>query len=353
MEMTPSNDGRELTLYAVGILTLRRWRFVAMSAFLVAAVLVTPAALRPRQYKSLASFQPLSGTDVRSGLAGFAGQLGLALPTIKSDQSPEFYMTLLLSRSLLARIARDSFATREGGPRTPFVDLFEARKGPPPVRLEDAELILKEHLSVNLVRQSGVVEISVVTEWPYVSYGIASALMREVDAFNKESKQGQASAERQFVEGRLKDAGNELRQAEDGLQRFLVANRQSGLSPELTVVRERMAREVQMAQQVYTQLRQSYEDARIREVRDTPVISIVESPVYPTLAMPRNRLKRGLVGLLAGTVLGICWLIILRDFESRLATGDPDAEAAHSWLVNARRRIAQRAKRSGLRGSTS
>ncbi len=75
-------------------------------------------------------------------------------------------------------------------------------------------------------------------------------------------------------------------------------------SPELTFEQARLQRDVAMLQQVFTTLTQSYEEARIREVRDTPVITVVESPRLPTMPGPRGRLRFGIMGLVLGGFVG-------------------------------------------------
>jgi uncharacterized protein involved in exopolysaccharide biosynthesis len=54
------------------------------------------------------------------------------------------------------------------------------------------------------------------------------------------------------------------------MQAFLQANRQWANSPDLTFQHDRLERDIALRQQVYTTLVQSFEQARISEVRDTP-----------------------------------------------------------------------------------
>jgi uncharacterized protein involved in exopolysaccharide biosynthesis len=61
---------------------------------------------------------------------------------------------------------------------------------------------------------------------------------------------------------------------------------------------------VDIRQAVVIALAQNYEQARIDEVRDIPVITIVEAPAVPALPDPRMLLLRGVLALVAGAVLG-------------------------------------------------
>jgi tyrosine-protein kinase Etk/Wzc len=97
---------------------------------------------------------------------------------------------------------------------------------------------------------------------------------------------------------------------------------------------DRLRRDVTMRQQLYTSLAESYEHAKIDEVRDTPVITIVERPDLPVRPDPRGLIKWGLVSLLAGFLLGagLAWLA---DGVQRARVEDP---AEYDEFAQLRRR---------------
>jgi len=134
---------------------------------------------------------------------------------------------------------------------------------------------------------------------------LVERLVRGVNQFNLETRKSQATAERQFVEGRAEEAGRALREVEDRLQTFLQRNRAIGGSPELGFERDRLQREVALRQQVYTTLLQTREEARIREVRDMPVITELEDPRLPLISESRGTAIKLILGALAGGFLGI------------------------------------------------
>ncbi|MGH7701841.1 MAG: GNVR domain-containing protein, partial [Gemmatimonadales bacterium] len=109
----------------------------------------------------------------------------------------------------------------------------------------------------------------------------------------------------------------DLREAEDRLQEFLQRNREFRNSPQLAFEYDRLQREVTMRQQVYTTLAQGYEQARIDEVRNTPLISIVEQPDLPVKPKSRRLILKTLLGLTLGGLLGLflaLWLdLVARD----------------------------------------
>ena len=105
------------------------------------------------------------------------------------------------------------------------------------------------------------------------------------------------------MEAQAGEAERALREAEDRLQGFLQRNRVIS-SPDLGFEHDRLQRQVTLRQQVYTSLVQNQEEARIREVRDTPVITVLENPRLPVVSEPRRSVLKGILGGLAGGLLG-------------------------------------------------
>ena len=121
-------DGDQPSLFSIGTTLLRnRWRIVRWMLIGggLAAIL---AFLKPTLYSATASFIPQGADAGRSGLAGLAGQLGVALPSNSQSLSPEFYVKLIRSRELLRAVVRDTFVVQElSGRRIPFLSLFDIK----------------------------------------------------------------------------------------------------------------------------------------------------------------------------------------------------------------------------------
>lgn len=316
----------DISLVGLGTTLLRnRWR-IARWMLLGAVVAGLWAFSKPAVYSASASFVP-QGNDVsRTGLASFAGQFGVALPNTNPSLSPEFYSALLKSHVLLRDVAKDTFVVRGlGNRRVRFVDLFKVQGASEKEREDKAIRLLMDIVKTSVAKTTGIVEVSVATRWPSVSLAIVARLVEGVNAFNQRTRQVQAADERKFVEGRLTVAGAELRQAEGQLEDFLTTNRQFGVSSELTMQRDRLQRNVTLRQQVFTSLTQSLEEARIREVRDTPVITVIEPPWVPTMPEPRRRAALILLGSLFGASVGAARSLVSGMMLRRRQYGDGEA----------------------------
>ena len=338
-------DHDDLSLFAMGTILLQnRWRIVRW--MLAGGALAALAAFtKPALYVASASFIPEGSDPSRSALAGLAGQYGLALSRGNQSQSPDFYSDLLTSRVLLTPIARDTFVVQENGRRRiAFLDLFKI-SGNAASREEKGVRLLQKIVTPSIVRTTGVVELSVATEWQSVSLAIANDLLTGISEYNQRTRQGQAAAERKFVEGRLALEASDLRAAEDRLEGFLMTNRQFTSSWDLTFQHDRLQRDVTLKQQVFTSLTQSYEDVRIREVRDTPAITVIETPSVPALPEPRGRLAQVLLGLIFGALFGAFIAFVSGAITRRRQEGDPEADEFVSTLGEVKGKMLGRFRR--------
>lgn len=325
--MREPQDQPVASFLALSTVLLRgRWRVVRW--MLAGAVLAAARAfILPARYEATAAFVPQATNDTRSGLATLAGQFGVSIPTTNASESPDFYVRLVKSRELLGRIAADTFTVVEEGGRLATLDgLFDTGGATPAVRHERAEQRLERVVNAAIAKNAGVVELSAATGWPSVSLAIVRHLVDDVNEFNQRTRQTQASAERKFLESRIAVARSELRAAEDSLQRNLAENRELIGASALTFVRERLQRAVSLRQQLYTALMESYDDVRLREVRDTPVISVVEAPAVSPEPESRGRVLGVLVGVMLGGLAGAGLVIGAAAMRRRREEGGVEVE---------------------------
>jgi uncharacterized protein involved in exopolysaccharide biosynthesis len=340
----PAHQDDEVSLFAIATVLIRNRRRILLWSLLGGLIALVAVLQRPRLYTASMSFVP-QGTDAtRSGLAALAGQLGLSAPSGNYSQQPEFYLNLLPSRELLLPIVRNTFTVAErGGASVAFYDLFRVPGPPGPAQEEAAVKKLRGMIKTSQLRNTGIIRVAVATQLPSVSLRISEMLVAGLNEYNLRSRQGQAAAERRFVEGRLQIARDSLRAAEDRLQDFLTRNK-SGIttSPHLISSSQRLERDVASKTTIVTALTQEYEDVRIREVRDTPTITIVESPAVSTLPEPRRRVMSVLLGLLFGGGVGMVFVLIRAAAANRRRVNDPDAAEFFGALDQSKEQILRR-----------
>ena len=298
---------RAITFFDIVNALLRHWRWVVGIPLLLAGGTVLLALSKPRVYTTAASFVPQGGEEGGAGLAGVAAQFGLRVPTARRTLSAEFYVDLLRSPAILREVAKASYEVPRGGRRVrvPLVDILEAPPGTPAQRLEATVRALRAQTSVSSARETGIVRLTVTTRWPELSAQIGTHMLDLVERFNLERRRTQAGAERRFTGERLAEARAELAEAENALQYFEARNRVWSNSPQLSMEHGRLERLIGMRQQVYTALAQSYEQARIDEVRNTPAITVIEPATPPPYPDGRQLASKGMVALILGLLLGV------------------------------------------------
>lgn len=321
-ELGIARDQSISLLWLLAVLVRERRLIAALTAAGIVGGLAI-GFLRPKTYTTTFSFLPQATQDPnRAALAGLAGQLGLPAGALgAAAQSSALYADLLVTRAVLIPIATDSFAAGPDSVRkAPLAELLHVDDGKPSVVVENTLRALREDvIGTSVTTRTSMVTVEVRTESPYLSRTIGERLLEGLSHFNLVTRQSQAHAERVFTEGRLEATRASLRAAEDALQQFLQTNRQFQESPALAIQKDRLQRAVALQNQVATSLSQQLEENRIREVRDTPVMTIIETPALAARADARLWDLILLMGAVAGFCAGVL-IVVVRDAWTRERT---------------------------------
>ncbi len=296
-----------LSLLALANVALRyRWLVVKI-ALVVVALTVGYFLFRAPRYTVETTFRLQIRPNTMSNLTGLAAQLGLAVPTTDATQTPAFYVDLLKSREVLRHTVTHQYpaASLPPGKKTDLVAAFDVRADTREIAVEHTIEKLQDVMKTISSPRTGVISLSVTLRDPVLAQAVTQQLLNEVNTFNLESRQSQAGAERRFVEQRLDELKDSLRASEDRLQAFLQRNRDYANSPQLAFEQQRLLRDVTMQQEMVTTLAQTFEQAKIEEVRDTPVITVIDQPELPAERDRRGLLKKGILAALLGGVLGL------------------------------------------------
>jgi uncharacterized protein involved in exopolysaccharide biosynthesis len=193
------------------------------------------------------------------------------------------------------------------------------------LRAQRAVEALKKAISVKTAMKTGVVTFGVKTEYPELSRVLTDDLLDRLNEFNMQARMARAGTERKFTEARLAAVQSELHDAENRLQQFMQYNQDFRSSSRLSVYQDQLQRDVNTRQAVYTTLAQAYETARIEEVRNTPVIMVVQHARTPVLPDGRRLLLKVVLAFLA-TAVFTALLALTRDyFWGEGGTSEPPA----------------------------
>ena len=327
-----AGDHLTLTRWLAGVLL--RWRLVA--GITVATLLLGLLAtfIIPPVYRSHASFVANSSSSAKlqgagsssTGLGGLISQLGGSVGGDPSE-SPNFYVELLGSRELLTRVIQSKFPNpRTDNPRdsATLLSILRIKRADPERQLEVAVKKLRDATHPSLDPKTNLVWFSVDAQWPELSAQIGNRMIELVSAFNRETRVSRSKSKRAFLQMRHDSAHTALRAAEERQRVFYEQNRGFISAPSLKYEEQRIRREVDLASDLYINLDRQLEVARIDEINDAALITIIDSAVVPRKAQWPRYGALLFSGILIGLLMGVLVAgsaAVLADWRQR----NPDA----------------------------
>ncbi|MBI4530203.1 MAG: hypothetical protein HY709_01670 [Candidatus Latescibacteria bacterium] len=288
-----------------------------IGVFVQTSIYTASTTVLPTQGGGGGSLGSLAGLTGLSGLGGLAGGV---------EGSSQLFPDILKSRSLLARVVQRSFATTTRPDSAMLIEIFGVRRKDEVGRLEVAVRILRERLRVMTDPRTGIVTVSVDAVEPQLAADLANAVIEELKAYNQNVRISRAKENRIFIEKRLAETDSALKAAEETMKIFRERNRMIDFSPELQLIQGRLTREVAIQQGLFTTLKQQFELARIEEIKETPVVNVLDTAIPPFI---RTRPKRTQTVLLAGVVslfLGVFLAFVLQYTEHMKRDGESTAK---------------------------
>ena len=165
-------------------------------------------------------------------------------------------------------------------------------------------------LNVKEDRRTGLIQVNIEMESPNLAAEVANFIGSEIQSYIQKQNTVKAVKEKLFISERLIVVKGELEKIEDDLKEFKERNRGYEVSPELFMIYSQKFREAEAKQQVYVTLQQQLELARISEVKQTPIINILDEARSPVNKSRPNRAIISLLSLLAGFLFGASISII-------------------------------------------
>lgn len=283
--------------------------FVVGFTILGGAVATATVLILPSYYRSTAAFEAEATpqNQLAGALGGLASQIG-NLSLGSPQNSPQFFADLLTTDAVLGRVAQAKYPYL--GSVLPLPTIYRFDDEPPAARDFHTVKMLRNAISLDVNTRTNVVRFSVEARTPQLAQALAETTLADLNQANVELRRARAAAEREFTVDRATAARLGLDSAEQALALFYQRNRSISSSPDLQMEEARLKRGVDMAQQVYVQLRMQAEQAGLQEVRNTPTVSIIDPPLVPVKRSRPNRRLAVALGLLIGLSLALTRLLI-------------------------------------------
>ncbi len=248
------------------------WRhrvMILLLCFVAMAATVVMMLRQPRQYQASATIvPPVEILQKQSGVGGGLGGLGSSMlrDIMDSGSLAGIYVEILRSREVRDAIIQKFDLTCVYGD---LPHLTAARwKLAANTRIETTD--------------EGAVKVAVTDLDPNRAAEIANAYVDELDKQNKRLSAGEATSERVFLEGRLKEVESKLSQIEN--------------IP---------AHEAAVQEMLYEMLVRACELAKIEEAKSMPTLQVLDEAVVPELPVARGTVRKGIMAGVVVFVFGV------------------------------------------------
>jgi len=280
---------------------------IVLLAVLFPSLALAYRVRRGPQYVATLAITPDESESPLGQVAGLAAQFGIAVGGGGGQgNSVLFYTTLMTSWDILTEAVTSEleFVPRPGAEpvRAKLLTLLDRGGTSPGDSIYRAVRYLERRVQAGSSREAGVVRLTTTADSPGLAVALSDRLIELVAEYNQQRRQSRARAEREFVEARLEETRVALGEAEKAVEEFRRTNRLA-TDPGLELTLDRLIRTVTLEEQSYLQLAAALEQARINEVRDIPVFSVVES-ASTTVRRVGGTLRDLVVATLFGIVLG-------------------------------------------------
>lgn len=273
------------------------------------------ALISPEKYKSTSKLITKTSSSTPAGnLAQMAALAGVTIGRQNKSDPSEYLSVIINDKEFIEKILVKKWYIK--GDSIYLTDIWEME---PDTTIENWQFVfekekmnkLREGKFINLSkdRKTGLLTLSTEFGYPELAYQVNKYLLQLIDEYILNSLKGQAKEKRTFIEERITEVSEDLKNSENRLARFKERNLDTD-APKVFLEEQRLLRKVTLNQELYIQLKKQYELARIEEKNDQPLIQILQRPEISIL---HSRPNRKLIVILS-TIVGVFISIFISFF---------------------------------------
>ncbi len=306
-----TGDLLQFNIISIGRHLIGNFRPIILTA--VICMMISGAILYfvPAKFCSYASILPSGKGDNLSLLKEMTGLAGLG--TENNENSSALYPQILNSRQIRESVLNNVYSF--GTPIQTGVTLKEY-----------FGTTINEHLlrnldnitSIDLDKNTGLITISVETEYPELSQAIVQRYLAELEDYNINRRKSSARERVKYLKRESAERETELRQAEDDLEQYQMANRNWDMTSDPGILSNlnRKKREILTKTETYLFLKNQYELAKLEAQKDIPIVRILDNPSLPLIKSGPQRLLITLFSGFTGMLIMAIFLLIINFFRS-------------------------------------
>ncbi len=319
--------------FVLPILRYKRMSYIIVTVSV--AVTLAYCFFIPNKYTSEATVLPSGGSDELSELKDLAGgslaELGLGSLMQASENSSAMFPKVLTSRFLSEQILnqRCDFTYEGKAKSLTLAEYLDA---------ENTDLALKELKQIVIVdtdRRTGLLTLSVTTDYPEFSSLVVKKYLERLNDYNVNYRQSKARENEKFIAKRVTEASSELTLAENTLEEFRSQNLNymSSNDPKLLKEHSRLERDNSVKETIYLTLVKKHELSKLEAAKDVPIVQVLDNGFVPQIkSSPRRSiyLLSALFGSILVSIFLSLWfdLSVKRNFRANLekVVSSPDIQ---------------------------
>ena len=325
-----------LIFYFFEIIWERRRRIIPI-VLTIAIIVAVISLLMTKTFTSQAVIIPPTDmvSDLQQRLGGIQA-LASATSILGGLQSPtQLYPDILQSETVLKEVIYHKYHTEKYPQPVNLIEYFQYFDEDSVYNYEQCLNKLQGRImTIDLDRKTFILTLSIETPEKQLSADVANFLCAQLDHFEKTLRKTTASEQRIFLEQRLVEVKQDLRNSEDSLKNFNEKNRQTAQSPDLLLQQSRLSQNVDINTALYLELRKQFEYIRLSEIENTDIVQVMDT----ARAAARKTSPRRTMMVLFWTFLtflGCSFWYIRKDYYAKL----PDQPEIFINIVRLSRKI--------------
>jgi uncharacterized protein involved in exopolysaccharide biosynthesis len=263
--------------------------------------------LAEEKYEASISVLPETQKTALSNLGTLAALSGLQ----SEGGSTEIYERMLKSDYVLQKVVYAKFYSQKYQDSLNLLDYFkiDRPKNFPEELSERARYVifkssfLQNILLTEVEKSTKILKIVVTMPEAKLAADVANKFGEALDEFVRLRRKSQASEQRYYIEKRLSEVKDSLTVAEEEYKQFRERNRNIVNSPQLLLEEGRYRRRIEIMQAVFIELNKQREIAKIDEIKDAPIVRIMEKANNPVFRSAPKRIKSLFVVFILSSVL--------------------------------------------------
>jgi len=298
------------------------WNAKKLVGFVVGATTVLAVVislLLPESFKATTTILPETEKGKLAGLGGLSDLASLAGVNVGEVPLTKLYPAIINSEVVLKKVIYARYPTPEYQDSANLIQIWEIRAKTPALEYEGALKALRSRLDVSVDTKTSLLTLGIETRYPQLSADILNNITHELDEFMRTRRTTSASEQRKWIESRLAQVKLDLERAENKLKNFRETNRQIVYSPQLQLEQGRLVRDVEINNTLYIELKKQYELAKIEEIKNIPIINVLDPARPPARKENPKRSVIVLTAFFLSTFGSLFFVIIVNRYEAQLS----------------------------------